>query len=162
MRFQGDGEDHEVYDDYCEYQSSEGEEMDWQQHEHNRIEDEMFAGRPQAATAEAKGRTKADVPDFIKVKRKGEGEASKWYEGTTPGMVFKTDDLGIGYYKDGKPREINLSEAMLPMRNCTPMKLMVSEILEATPNEANEVAPKPLQGPSKKDWPGSHLTRMGP
>ena len=67
-------------------------------------------------------------------------------------MVFKKGDIGIGYYKDGKPREINLSEVMLPMRNCTPMKLMVREILEATPKEAKGVAQKPLQGPSKKDW----------
>ena len=40
---------------------------------------------------------------------------------------------------------VNLSEEVLPVESCTPMKLMISEILEATPNEAKEEAPRPHQ-----------------
>ena len=43
--FEEDGDDHEMYDDYYEHQRSECEEMDWQQHEHNRIEDDIFVER---------------------------------------------------------------------------------------------------------------------
>ena len=94
---------------------------------------------------EAKARAKekeAVIPDFIKVKRKGRGEASKWYEGLKTGMVFKTGEHGIGYYKDEPSKTIELTKEVLPMFGCTPLKIMISEILEATPKEAKEAPPR--------------------
>ena len=57
-------------------------------------------------------------------------------------MVFKNGSQGLGYYKDEKVRTIELAQAIRPMEKCTPMKLMISELLEATPKEAEEYAPK--------------------
>ena len=51
------------------------------------------------AIEEAKARAKADeaeVPDFIKAKKQGNGQAAKWFEGSKPGMVFKNGSHGAG------------------------------------------------------------------
>ena len=57
-------------------------------------------------------------------------------------MVFKNGSQGLGYYKDEKVRTIELTPTIRPMGKCTPMKLWISELLEATPKDAEEDAPK--------------------
>ena len=57
-------------------------------------------------------------------------------------MVFRNGSQGLGYYKDEKVSTIELAPEIRPMEKCTPMKLMISELLEATPKEAEEDAPK--------------------
>jgi len=85
------------------------------------------------------------IPDFIKVKRKGRGEASKWYEGFKKGMVFKTGELGIGYYKDKPAKIIELVKEFVPMIACTPLELMISEILEVPPRTTPATAKERLR-----------------
>ena len=56
-----------------------------------------MANVAQSAVEDAKMRAKeggVDVPYFIKANRKGKGEASKWFEGTKLGMVFKNGSQG--------------------------------------------------------------------
>ena len=74
-------------------------------------------------------------------KEKGNGEAIKWYAGTRPGMVFKHRSQCIGYYKDGAVRTLELIQEIRPMHNCIPMKIIISEIVEATPTYAKYNTP---------------------
>ena len=66
------------------------------------------------------------------------------------GIVFKKGDQGIGYYKDSLTKTVSLAEELLPMRNCTPLKLMVHDLLKATTKEAKEEAPKTAPGTIKQ------------
>ena len=68
--------------------------MAWQHHEHNCTDDQLFAVAARVAMEDVKKRSDdmkaaVDIPDFIKVKRKGKGETRKWYEGPNVGMIFK-------------------------------------------------------------------------
>ena len=91
-----------------------------------------------------------DVADFGKAKMKGNGASAKWLEGSRAGMVFKKGDKCIGYYKDGQTRVVSLAEELTPMRGCTPMRLEIEELLNATPKEAKEAATKNFTGDGER------------
>ena len=89
--FSEEGDEYEMQDDYHEDQRNDEEEVAWQHHLNRCVEDQLMANVARTAVEEAKARAKEDganVPEFIKAKRKGKGEASKWFEGAKPGMVF--------------------------------------------------------------------------
>ena len=78
--FSEEGDEHEMHDDYHEYQRNDEEEVAWQHHLSNCIDDQLMADVAHAAIEEAKARAKevgADAPEFIKLKRKCKGGASK-------------------------------------------------------------------------------------
>lgn len=105
--FSEEGDEHEMHDGYQECQRGEEEEMARQHRVSGCVDDQLMADAAQAASEEAKASLKhrdADLPDFIKVKRKGKGEASRWYECTKPGMICEKCSQCIGYYKDGRHR----------------------------------------------------------
>ena len=77
-------------------------------------------------------------------------------------MVFKNGSQGLGYYKDEKVRTIELAPEIRPMEKCTPMKLIVSELREATPKEADEDAPKTTPATVKVRLARSNPTPDGP
>ena len=112
------------------------------------------------ATASAKAYEK-EAPEFIKVKKKGKGQASKCFEGTKLGMVFKNGSQGLGYYKDVTVRTIELAPEVRPMESCTPMKLMISELLGATLKEAKEDSPKTTPATVKERLARRSPTTMG-
>lgn len=114
---------------------------------------------------EARARAKAnevEIPDFIRVKKRGKGQASNWFEGSRPGMVCGNGSQGLGYYKDEQIRTIELPPEIRPMGKCTPMKLMISELLEATPKEAEEYAPKTTPATVKVGLARSNPNPDGP
>ena len=66
--------------------------------------------------------------------------------GAKVGMISKKGDQGTGYYKDAAITTVSLAQELLPVGNCTPMKLMLDDLLKATPKEANEEAPNTAPG----------------
>ena len=89
--FSEEEDEHAMHNDYHEYQRDDEEEIAWQHHLNNCIDDQLMVDVARVVVDEAKAIAQengADVPEFIKVKRKGKGEASKWLEGPKPGMVF--------------------------------------------------------------------------
>ena len=95
--FSEEGDDYEMQGDYHEVQRNDEEEIEWQHHLNSCTEDQLMEDIAKAAIEEAKARAtanEAEVPEFIKVKRKGKCQASKWFEGTEPGMVFKNGSQG--------------------------------------------------------------------
>ena len=158
--FSEEGDEYEMQGDYHGYQRNDDAEIAWQHHLNHCIDDQLMVGVAKAAVEEAKARAKEDgidVPEFTKAKMKGNGEDSKWFEGTKPGMIFKHGSQGLCHYKDGAVRTLELAREILPMQGCTPMKLMISELLEATPKEAKEDSPKTTPATVKE-----RLTRRNP
>ena len=72
-------------------------------------------------------------------------------------MVCKNGSQGLGYYKDGAVSTLELAREIILMQGCIPMKLMISELLEATPKEAKEDSPKTTPATVKE-----RLTRRNP
>ena len=97
--FSEEGDDYEMQDDYHEVQRNHEEEIAWQHHLNGCTEDQLMENIANAAIEEANARAtanEAEVPEFIKVQKKGKGQASNWFEGTKPGMVFKNGSQGLG------------------------------------------------------------------
>ena len=68
----------------------------------------------------------------------------------------------MGYYKDQRARTIELAPEIRPMKGCTPMKLMISELIEATPKEAEEEAPKTTPATVKQGLAARNSRPNGP
>ena len=77
-------------------------------------------------------------------------------------MVFKNGSQCLGYCIDGAANTVELTQEIRPMHSCTPMKLMISSILAATPKEAKEVAPEASPGIINERMARSRPTRTVP
>ena len=109
-----------MHDDYDEVHRNDEEEIAWQNHLDKMVENQIMSDVATRAIEEAKARAmtnEAESPDFIKTKKKGKCQATKWFEGSKVGMVFKTGDQGLGYYKDQGARIVKLAPEIRPMES---------------------------------------------
>ena len=57
-------------------------------------------------------------------------------------MVSKTGENGLGYYREQQATVIRLAPDIIPMHGCTPMKITISELINATVKEEQDTAPR--------------------
>ena len=75
---------------------------------------------------------------------------------------FFNGSQGLGYYKDAAVTTLELAREILPMQGCAPTKLLISELLEATPKEAKENSPKTTPATVKERLARRNPTPNGP
>lgn len=90
------------------------------------------------------------------------GEASKWYEGSKTGIVLKWGEKGVGYYRDDQACVVSIAKEFIPVGGCTPMKLRIEDLLNATPKEARDAAPKMSSGTVTERLARKSLDPNGP
>ena len=140
--FGEDGDVPDLQDEDHDMDRSVEEEIAWQHYLDRLAEDQAMKDIADQALEEAKARAEAQVPDFIKAEKKGKGQAATWFKGSKTGMAFKTGEKGLAYYKEQQATVIKLAPEIFPMQSCTPMKIIINELINATTKEEKEPAPK--------------------